>query len=240
MLGFLGIGLGFWQAGMACGGRCEHVIMVPTPFVGHCIPFFYLASRLAHLGVRVTFLVAEGLVPQFYSHSLFTPHVGLIQREGVEVVRVKDGFSHLGFLAGVMPFFKPESSEPVFVASFGESVAALMARTDRPAPCCIVSDMLQGWTQTVAEQFNIPRFVLHTQSATNLSLMLLVLPSHMPLLFHMLPSPFNFKMSLPNAASLSFQFQNASFNEHTRNDRCQRLFGIICEPNVGPNVCECR
>jgi hypothetical protein len=162
---------------MACSaGRCAHVILVPTPVGGHCIPFFYLASRFAHLGVRVTFLVADGLVPQFYASELYKPHVGLIQREGIQVVRVKDGFSHLGLRPGLLATFQ-ESSEPQFVAAFGEHVAALMSSTEFPAPCCIVSDMLMGWTQTLAAKFNIPRFVLHTQSAANLSLMLHVRPN---------------------------------------------------------------
>ncbi|KAG0601055.1 hypothetical protein M758_11G080500 [Ceratodon purpureus] len=156
---------------MACSAGCAHVVLVPTPVGGHCIPFFYLASRFAHLGLRVTFLVAEGLVPQLYTHKLFTPHVGLIQREGIEVLSVKDGFSHLGFGPGLMAVFR-EASEPQLVAGFSEGIATLMSSTKVPAPCCIVSDMLMGWTQIMAAKFNIPRFVLHTQSAANLSLML--------------------------------------------------------------------
>lgn len=168
---------------------CAHVILVPAPVGGHCIPFFHFASRLAHLGLRVTFLVAEGLVPQLYTHPLFVPHVGLIQRDGIEVVRVKDGFSHLGLGPGLMAMLNPDS-QPQFIAAFGDHVATLMSSKEFPPPCCIVADMLMGWTQSVAARFSIPRFVLHTQSAANLSLMLHV-PTHPLSSFNVVKIPRN-------------------------------------------------
>jgi len=144
---------------------------MPMPAGGHCIPFFHFAARLVHLGLRVTFLVPEGMVSRFQEDSLFKTHVGEILREYVEVVAVKDGFSQLGRVEGLLAMLR-ESSEPQLVAAFSEAVAALMSSATWPAPCCIVSDMLMGWTQPLAANFHIPRYVLHTQSAANLSLML--------------------------------------------------------------------
>lgn len=158
---------------MGCKTRaCEHVILVPMPVWGHCLPFFYLAARLAHLGLRVTFLLPEGHVSSIVGDEFYISHVGEILRENVEIVAVKDGFSLVGGMEGFLGLLR-ESSEPQLVAAFAESVGVLMSSSSKfPAPCCVISDMLMGWTQTVAKEFDIPRYVLHTQSAVNLSLML--------------------------------------------------------------------
>jgi len=155
----------------SCSTSGAHVLLATRPQFGHCIAFFYLAPRLVHLGVRVTFLVVEGLIPRLQNEPLFAAHWSQIQQENIEVVAVKDGFSHLGGWQALLNMLQ-ESSEPQLVAAYSDAVAALMSSTRFPAPCCIISDMLMGWTQEVAAKFNIPSFVLHTQSAANLSLML--------------------------------------------------------------------
>lgn len=155
----------------SCCTSGAHVLLVPPPAFGHYITFFYLATRLVHLGVRVTFLVAEGLVPRFLNDPLFAAHWSQIQQENIELVTVKDGISQLGSRQGFFTMIQ-ESSEPQLVAAYSDAVAVLMLSTRFPASCCIIADMLMGWTQEVAAKFNITGLMLHIQSAANLSLML--------------------------------------------------------------------
>lgn len=66
-------------------GCCsKHVILVPTPAVGHCVPFFYFAARLVHLGTKVTMLVSNGLMEKFQTDALFAMHAGEVLREGAD------------------------------------------------------------------------------------------------------------------------------------------------------------
>lgn len=94
---------------------------------------------------------------------------------------VDDGFSHLGKAQALFAMVK-DSSQEQLQAAYSGAVARLM-ESSSVAPCCIVSDMLMAWTKPLADQFGIPRYVLHTQSATNLSLMLHVRNPNLALIF---------------------------------------------------------
>jgi hydroquinone glucosyltransferase len=156
---------------MGCSPKWVHVILTPTPAMGHCLPFFHLAARLHYLGVRVTFLVNEILRDKFSAEPLFAEHIGEILRQGgVEVVAVDDGFGSSGDKIKAMFSMMMDEHEPQIVAAFSKAMVPLMDSTT--PPCCIISDMLMAWTLPLAKKINIPRYVLHTQSAANLSLLL--------------------------------------------------------------------
>jgi hydroquinone glucosyltransferase len=149
-----------------------HVVLVPFSPIGHCMPFLYLASRLAQLGVKVTFLCLEGLKSQLHNSLSFKPHARVILHKNIDIVTVKDGFSTRAGL-GAADVIR-EESRPALVSVFSDCLSSLMSSAASLAPCCIISDMMLGFTHDVAAKFNIPRYVLHTQSAANLSLMLQV------------------------------------------------------------------
>nr|PNR44165.1 hypothetical protein PHYPA_016549 [Physcomitrium patens] len=149
-----------------------HVVLVPFSAIGHCMPFLYLASRLAQVGVKVTFLCLEGLRSQLQTSPSFKPHAGVILHKNIDIVTVKDGFSTRAGL-GAADVIR-EESRPALVSVFCDCLSSLMSSGASLAPCCIISDMMLGFTHDVAAKFNIPRYVLHTQSAANLSLMLQV------------------------------------------------------------------
>lgn len=156
---------------MGCSQKWVHVVLTPTPGMGHCLPFFHLAARLHYLGVRVTFLVNEVLRDKFLAESLFAERIGeTLRQDGVEVVAVDDGFGFGGDKTKAMFAILKDEHEPEIVAAFSKAMAPLMASTT--PPCCVISDMLMAWTLPLAKKFNIPRYVLHTQSAANLSLYL--------------------------------------------------------------------
>lgn len=166
---------------MGCSPKWVHVVLAPTPAMGHCLPFFHLAARLHYLGVRVTFLVNESLRDDFLAEPLLAEHIGETLRPGgVEVVAVDDGFGIGGDKTKAMFSILKDEHEPEIVAAFSKAMAPLMASTN--PPCCVISDMLMAWTLPLAKKFNVPRYVLHTQSAANLSLYLHVSCS---------PSPFS-------------------------------------------------
>lgn len=165
---------------------CAHVVVVPGIGPGHCIPFFDLASRLASRAVKVTILSTEVHVRRVWSDAVYRRWTPRLRSAGedIELVPVKDGL-HDGTREGFRTFIR-ESSEAKLIAAFAAHLSPLMSNATPPPPCCIISDMLVGWTQDLAAKFDIPRYVLHIQPATNLALMLHVWPNSMNLLSFML------------------------------------------------------
>lgn len=161
--------MGKWRA---------HVVLVPGSSVGHVVPFVDLALRIAASRVKVTILTIGYHVPKVWDDAIYgrwAPRLRAAHPD-VELVPVNDGIYN-GTLAGFFTFIS-EPAEERLIAAFQSHLAPLMASSSTsPPPCCIISDMMVGWTQDLAAKFNIPRYVMHIQPTTNLSVML-----HMPAL----------------------------------------------------------
>ena len=198
-------------------GYHHHVVLIPGIGPGHMYPFLGFAMRVlaGNRGVKVTILAHEFQVELIHNDVTFK-HIapefraaidGAAAGSDIDIVAVK-GTPCDGTLEGFLLCLH-ESWEAKLVAAFAACLSPLMVRVSDsnggisedeslpPPPCCIVSDMLAGWSQELARMFGIPRYVLHTQSAANLSLMLhvsklcpirtiSVLPSEVPLVFNLL------------------------------------------------------
>lgn len=145
-----------------------HIVLVLPGATGHAIPFMYLATKLASLGVKVTMLVFEKFESVFQTSVMYKEHRKAIQEMDIQMVGVEDGI--YDGTVGSFPELAKESSELKLVNAFTGAMSRLMSSTS--PPCCILSDMMVGWTQILAAKFNIPRFILHIQSALDLSVML--------------------------------------------------------------------
>lgn len=185
-------------------GYHHHVVLIPGIGPGHTYPFFCFAMQLVtcNRGVKVTILAHEFLIEHIrndvtYKHIApeFRAAIAGAAGSDIDFVGVKDTPCD-GTLEGFVACLH-ESWEAKLVAAFAACLSPLMVRVSDsnggisedeslpPPPCCIVSDMLTGWSQELARMFGIPRYVLHTQSAANLSLMLHV---SMPDPHHFSPS----------------------------------------------------
>lgn len=169
----------------------HHVVMVAIPPLSHTMPFLSLATRLTSRGVKVTMLTYAIHVEQIWNDAAYrkvAPGLRALQADG-------DGFD-LVPVAGTPPVGTQEeriacmqaSAEAHLIAAFATSLAPVMSSAAAtttsggvPTPCCIISDMLVGWTQDLARMFGIPRYILHIQSAANFSLMLHVQSSTPPI-----------------------------------------------------------
>lgn len=156
----------------------HHVVLVVFPLLSHAMPFFGLATRLNSRGVKVTMLAFALHVEQIWNDAAYrrvAPGLRALQADG-------EGFD-LVPVAGTVFRTREEriaclqaSADANLIAAFAASLAPMMSSagttSDVPPPCCIISDMLVGWTQDLARKFGIPRYILHIQSAANFSLML--------------------------------------------------------------------
>lgn len=157
----------------------HHVVLVVAPFFSHAMPFFGLATRLTSRGVKVTMLAIAPYVEQIWNDAAYrrvAPGLRALQADG-------EGFDLVPVAGTEFIRTREEriacmqaSADANLIAAFATSLAPMMSSagttSDVPTPCCIISDMLVGWTQDLARKFGIPRYILHIQSAANFSLML--------------------------------------------------------------------
>lgn len=158
------------QRRKAASPRPLHVVVLPYPAKGHSIPLLHFAKRLHGMGVVVTFV-------NTFSH-LAREHFRTLDGLDISAIRVVPlGVPPAeGEGEGGLPYAKHVNG---LVSEAEAMVAELFAGkdddSDAPAPDCIVSDMFLGWTQIVADKFQIPRYVLFASPAPALATML-----HMP------------------------------------------------------------
>ncbi|CAK9213508.1 unnamed protein product [Sphagnum troendelagicum] len=184
-----------------------HVIILPYPARGHSIPLLHFAKHLHSLGVTVTYVN----VFNHLSKDVFdTVDINATEEEEEEE-KVDQDHSNRNrsksrrrsirvVQLGVPPVQTKAVRSLPYVREVGTLVEAteemmekLFAENQAAPPACLVSDMFLGWTQLVANKFNIPRWVLYASSCRNLATFLhmpeLVIQGHLP---HIDPSKDNF------------------------------------------------
>jgi hydroquinone glucosyltransferase len=142
------------------GGVAPHVVIITVPCPGHIIPSTQLAKCLMARGVKVSCFstginyasVEENLGEEFNHERIrFRPLIspaefvspGKDLRDNIDwMQRLSDGAMAVR-LEGVV-------------------------RSLHPPPACIVTDLLVGWAQDVADKLAIPRHVLFTMPANAL------------------------------------------------------------------------
>ncbi|CAN5963980.1 unnamed protein product, partial [Sphagnum jensenii] len=187
-----------------------HVIILPYPARGHSIPLLHFAKHLHSLGVTVTYVnVFNHLSKDVF--DMVDINATEEEEEEEEEEKVDQDHSNRNrsksrrrsirvVQLGVPPVqTKPVRSLPyvrevdTLVEATEEMMEKLFAENQAAPPACLVSDMFLGWTQLVANKFNIPRWVLFASPCTALAAFLhipeLVIQGHLP---HIEPSKDNF------------------------------------------------
>lgn len=159
--------------------RAPHILLVSLPAPGHLFPFTNFAYQLAAAGAQVTCLTS-GYVFEHLQH-----------RGDHKYVKQSSGSSSTGRVRFEGLLESKEVREVTIVnvlAEWGQALsdeemgAALERRflELQPPPCCIVSDMFQGWVQDVADKLHVPRHTLFTMPAKDLAFVLRVRQRYSP------------------------------------------------------------
>lgn len=138
-----------------------HAVCVPLPAQGHINPMLSLAKLLHLLGFHVTFLLTH------FNFDLLLNFRGPNSLDGLPGFRfeaISDGLPPAN-KRGILDLPALCLSMPLYgLRSFRELIARMGASPDVPPVTCIVSDGVMGFTLKVAQEFNIPEFVLFTPS----------------------------------------------------------------------------
>lgn len=119
-----------------------HVLVIPYPARGHSLAACQLARKFVRDGVRVT-------VFNLFS-EMGSEQSELCATDGIEVLRVGPADADKGTVA--LPYLKVVNT----VVSEAEQLIDSLS----PPVSCIIGDFFLGWTQDVADKFDIPRYVL--------------------------------------------------------------------------------
>ncbi|XP_061364693.1 7-deoxyloganetin glucosyltransferase-like [Gastrolobium bilobum] len=138
-----------------------HVVCVPLPAQGHINPMLKLAKLLHLSGFYITFV-----------HTQFN-FDRLVKSNGPDSLKGLPDFKFETISDGLPPTNQrgildlPDLciTMPVNgLRSFRDLIAKLVSSADLPPLTCIVSDGVMGFTLKVAQEFNIPEFMLFTPS----------------------------------------------------------------------------
>ncbi|XP_027348399.1 7-deoxyloganetin glucosyltransferase-like [Abrus precatorius] len=138
-----------------------HVVCVPLPAQGHMNPMLKLAKLLHLSGSYITFVHTQ------FNFDRLVKSRGQNTLKGLPDFRfetISDGLPPTN-QRGILDLPELCRTMPVEgLCSFRDLVARLVSSADVPPVTCIVSDGVMGFTLKVAQEFNIPEFMLFTPS----------------------------------------------------------------------------
>lgn len=142
-----------------------HVVVLPYPAKGHSIPLLHFAKQLHSMGVFVTFVNTFNHLSNEHFRSIYGANEDDNPMQVVPLgVTPPEGEGHTS-----LPYVNHVNT---LVPETKILMTTLFARHEDAPPSCIVSDMFLGWTQEVANTFNIPKYVLFASPASGLAFML--------------------------------------------------------------------
>ncbi|AES90646.1 UDP-glucosyltransferase family protein [Medicago truncatula] len=140
-----------------------HVVCVPLPAQGHINPMLKLAKLLHHSGFFITFVHTQ------FNFDRLLQSSGQNSLKGLPDFRfetISDGLPPEN-QRGIMDLPDLCSAMPIGgLISFRNLIAKFVSseNEDVPPVTCIVSDGVMNFTLKVAQEFNIPEFMLYTPS----------------------------------------------------------------------------
>nr|GEW79037.1 UDP-glycosyltransferase 76G1-like isoform X2 [Tanacetum cinerariifolium] len=129
----------------------RRIVLFPLPFQGHINPMLQLANILHTHGFKITVIHAEYNSPNHSNYPHFT------------FMSIKDNFSEIADELDTNPdasYFLNYLNRSC-VDSFKECLSRLL---DKEAVACLITDAGFYFTQTVADELNLPRMALRTSS----------------------------------------------------------------------------
>ncbi|PWA54410.1 UDP-Glycosyltransferase superfamily protein [Artemisia annua] len=127
----------------------RRIIMFPLPFQGHINPMLQLASILHTHGFIITIIHTEFNSPNHSNYPHFT------------FKSIKDRFSEIIHEMPTNPLIYLNRS---CVDGFKDCLAELLMESDKEHIACLITDAGFYFTQAVADELNLPRMVLQTNS----------------------------------------------------------------------------
>lgn len=138
-----------------------HVVCIPFPAQGHINPMLKLAKLLHLSGFYITFVHTQ------FSFDRLVKSSGQNSLEGLpnfQFETISDGMPPSN-QRGILDLPDMCISMPVVgLSSFRDLIAKLVSSSNVPPVTCVVSDGVLGFTLKVAQEFNIPEFMLFTPS----------------------------------------------------------------------------
>ncbi|KAI4299103.1 hypothetical protein L6164_032594 [Bauhinia variegata] len=142
-----------------------HVICVPLPAQGHINPMLRLAKLLHFNGFYITFVHTQFNFDRLMKSRGQDSLKGL---SGFRFETISDGLPPAN-QRGILDLPALCTTLPVDgLSSLRDLIARLGDSPDVPPVTCILSDGVTGFTLKVAQEFNIPEFMLFTPSACGL------------------------------------------------------------------------
>lgn len=198
-----------------------HVLVIPYPARGHNLASLQIARKFLPYGVRVTL----GNIFDNLSAEL----LDVCRTENITVtslgVRPADhGLANLPFMGDV------ESVQ----GETEQLVGSLASGIDSLPVTCIVSDIFLGWTQSVAEKFGIPRYVICASQARILAVLLYTPALAAQGILPVQPSEAAELVQIPGLPPM--RRGNLSPSVQASSPVCQRFFAQYVHRNCQPAV----
>ncbi|KAJ7541820.1 hypothetical protein O6H91_10G078300 [Diphasiastrum complanatum] len=154
-----------------------HLVLFPFPAQGHMIPLMQLGNVLAFKGLIITFVCAEHRVPLMQEaeyRGQYHPNLRIVTlpdavppgEHGVDEGTDSVTWSITGTQKMVDPF-------KILISDLIQSTNSDGGSSSSP-PLGIISDYALSWTQDVADEFSIPRYIFFPSAASGLLFMFYV------------------------------------------------------------------
>jgi hypothetical protein len=155
-----------------------HLVMVPTPGLGHENPFLQAARRIADEGIIVTYVSTDRHISQVLNRPEFV-HLRSSNSSSqlLRFVNLRDGMGHVAEREFYLIMRTQEVVmkltqllEEVVIDLCSPETEKTRSVASAPPPCCILHDMFSTWAQDVADNLQLAKHMLYVSPACCLAI----------------------------------------------------------------------
>jgi hypothetical protein len=162
-----------------------HLVMVPTPGLGHENPFLQAARRIADEGIIVTYVSTDRHISRVLNRPEFVHLRSSNSSQLLRFVNLRDGMGqlaerefHLIMRTQEVVTKLTQLLEEVVIDLCSPETEKMRSVASAPPPCCILHDMFSTWAQDVADNLQLSKHMLYVSPACCLAILFQVsLPS---------------------------------------------------------------
>ncbi|KAH9561404.1 hypothetical protein CY35_05G021000 [Sphagnum magellanicum] len=156
-----------------------HLVMVPTPGLGHENPFLQAARRIADEGIIVTYVSTDRHISQVLNRPEFV-HLrsSSTSSQLLRFVNFRDGLGHVAEREFYLIMRTQEVVtkltqllEEVVIDLCSPETEKTRSVASAPPPCCILHDMFSTWAQDVADNLQLAKHMLYVSPACCLAIL---------------------------------------------------------------------
>ncbi|CAK9856982.1 unnamed protein product, partial [Sphagnum jensenii] len=156
-----------------------HLVMVPTPGLGHENPFLQAARRIADEGIIVTYVSTDRHISQVLNRPEFVNLRSSSSSQLLRFVNLRDGMGHIAEREFYLIMRTQEVVtkltqllEEVVIDLCSPETEKTRSVASAPPPCCILHDMFSTWAQDVADNLQLAKHMLYVSPACCLAILL--------------------------------------------------------------------